>query len=369
MRRFILPITASLAVVLGAPFIGQLRAALQDAFPGQYTRIIAAAVFGSVAVALIVALVRIRRRRALRYGAVAAALVIGSSYAFLSRTGDPSVDAVERFHFVEYGLITFLFYRAWRPVGDASLLALPVMAALIVGICEEWLQWFVPSRVGELRDVVLNLWAIICGLLFSVAIDPPERLAPSLRHESWTRIKRFGALTLLAFGLFLTSVHLGYEIDDPKTGSFRSTYSRDELTALARERTATWRANPPLTWSRLSREDQYLTEGVTHVRRRNTCWSEEKFRCAWHENLILEEYFAPVLDTPTYISATGLRWAPEQRADAERRLGGDDAAYLSEADEVPIFTWPKPSFWLVLSIPMVLLLWPDTALRRARDTA
>ena len=42
---------------------------------------------------------------------------------------------------------------------------------------------------------------------------------------------------------------------------------------------------------------------------------------AWRENLILERYFAPVLDTPTYASPQANRWPPEQRADLERRAG------------------------------------------------
>ena len=40
---------------------------------------------------------------------------------------------------------------------------------------------------------------------------------------------------------------------------------------------------------------------------------------AWRENLILERYFAPVLDTPTYASPHGNRWPPEQRADLANR--------------------------------------------------
>jgi hypothetical protein len=39
----------------------------------------------------------------------------------------------------------------------------------------------------------------------------------------------------------------------------------------------------------------------------------------WHENLILEKYFAPVLDFPTYSTGAGAKWPAEQRANAERR--------------------------------------------------
>jgi VanZ family protein len=356
VTRFALPVLASASLILAAPFIGQLRAALQSAFPGEYTRIVAAIVSALVAAALVAALVRIRHRRALRYGCVAAALVLGIGYATASRTGDPTVDVVERFHFVEYGLVTFLFYRAWRPVGDASLLILPVLAGLLVGTCEEWLQWYVPARVGEMRDVFLNLWAIICGLLFSVALDPPERFTQTLRPRSWRRVRRLAAVVLLVFATFFEFVHLGYEIRDPEVGAFRSTYTRDDLDALARDRAARWQSHPPLTWSRLSREDQYFSEGIVHVRTRNRCWTENKLACASRENAILERYFAPVIDTPSFVSATGHRWPPEQRLDAKERAGPDTAEVASVQEGPPIYVWPKTVFWIAVAAVIGCLL-------------
>ena len=303
------------------------------------------------------AIFTIRDRRRFRYGCIAAALTLGTSYALVSRTGDPNVDMVERFHFVEYGLIALLFYAAWLPVGDGSLLLLPVLAALLVGIGEEWLQWFIPARVGEMRDVVLNLWAIGCGLLFGLALKPPSRLSLALPPPSRRRVKRFAAVVVIAFALFLQSVHVGFQIDDPSRGSFRSIHRGDELLALAGERAARWRHDPPLTWRRLSREDQYLTEGVSHVRRRNLCWDTGDLTCAWHENLILEGYFAPVLDTPTYISKDPHRWPEAQRADLQQRVGVSTVQYLSEADDPPIWPWPKPVFWAAVAVAVLALLW------------
>jgi hypothetical protein len=356
VTRFALPVLASASLVLAAPFIGQLRAVLQSAFLGEYTRIVAAIIFALVAIAVVAALVRIKKRRALRYGCIVAALVIGIGYSLVSRTGDPTVDVVERFHFIEYGLVTFLFYRASRPVGDASLLILPVLAALLVGTCEEWLQWFVPARVGEMRDVFLNLWAISCGLLFSVALDPPERFTRSLRPTSWRRVRRLVAVVLLVFATFFESVHLGYEIRDPEVGSFRSTYRRDDLDALAKDRAVQWKSNPPLTWSRLSREDQYFSEGIVHVRARNRCWSENKLACASRENAILERYFAPVLDAPSFVSAVGHRWPPEQRLDAKQRGGSDTAQVPSVREGAPVYVWPKAVFWIAVAAVIGLLL-------------
>ena len=62
-----------------------------------------------------------------------------------------------------------------EPLEDSAILVLPVCAALIVGTADEWLQWFIPNRVGEIADVLLNGVAIGCGLLFSLGADPPAR--------------------------------------------------------------------------------------------------------------------------------------------------------------------------------------------------
>src|SRR5688572_28021633 len=74
----------------------------------------------------------------------------------------------ERFHLTEYAVITVLFYRVWRPQGDATTFVLPDVAGLVSGVADEWFQWFIPSRAGELRDVVLNGIGIVSGLLFAV---------------------------------------------------------------------------------------------------------------------------------------------------------------------------------------------------------
>ena len=126
--------------------------------------------------AILIAFVRIRERRAQRFALLLIALVFGGSYMWWTATPYPEVNAVERVHFVEYGLIAFLFYRAGLPrrslgeggrsAGDPSIVILPMLAAFTVGTFDEWLQWFIPFRVGEAHDVFINLAAIVCGLLF-----------------------------------------------------------------------------------------------------------------------------------------------------------------------------------------------------------
>jgi hypothetical protein len=346
LLRLTLAVAVSIAVILSS------------AFPGQYGTVVSAVVALAIGAALLGALFRIRDRRALRYGAIVAALLLGTSYALWNAQGIPEVDAVERVHFVEYGLITLLFYRVWRPRGDASMFVLPILAGLAVGTLEEWLQWFIPGRVGDMRDVFLNGAAIVCGLLFSVGVDPPDAGAFALRPASLRRIGVVAAVVTFLFASFVYSVHLGVETSDPDTGRFRSRYDATTLLSISQDRLALWKDHAPIErpHSR-SREDQYMSEGLLHVQERNRRWDAGDMRAAWAENLILEKYFAPVLDTPSYISKTGHRWPAEQRAAAEPRgsaAASGAGSYESRADVAEgrhfIRTWSPIAFWVIVSI-------------------
>jgi VanZ family protein len=334
------------AVVLSAPFMGQIRAILRSAFPGRFAVVVAGSVGAAIVVAVAFALGRVKDRRAARYAAILGAVATGAMYSFATASGVPDVDAVERVHFVEYGLISLLFYRAWRAAADLSIVALPIASGLVVGTLEEWLQWFIPNRVGEARDVLLNLVAIGCGLAFSIGLEAPARFSWRLRRGSATAIGLWSGAAALVFALFLNAVHLGYEIRDPDTPRFKSRYTSEGLAAEARARTERWRTVPPATLVRLSREDQYMDEGLWHIRRRNESWQANDFAAAWGENRILEKFFAPVLDTPSYAAQGVSRWPPAQREDAEKRRPAENTEYVSHAEPYPLFPWPRGAFWL-----------------------
>jgi hypothetical protein len=353
---FVIATLVAVALILAAPFIGEIRRAILARFPGQFVNIITGVVVLAVGTALLIALARIREQRAWRFSAVALSVAAGVAYSVLLRSGDPQVDAVERFHFVEYGLVTLLFYRAWRPAGDLSALILPMLAGLLVGTFEEWFQWFIPARVGDVWDIFLNGVAISCGLLFSVALEPPVGFVPRLTAAGLRRIGAFSAVLLIVFAAFFQSVHLGYLIAGDRW-RFRSCFTAAALDQASAERTSRWRNTVVERPKRLSAEDQYATEGLWHIQRRNLAWQAGDVTSAWYENLILERYFAPVLDTPSYVSRTGHRWGPEHRSDAEHRFAAapPTTAYESQAQPAAIHTWPKSAYWpIVLALALLL---------------
>lgn len=342
-RRLGVAVAVSALVLAIAPVIGQLRGAVQAAFPDYYRALVVTVVLAMVAGAILFAAVRIRTRRRLRYGAIGLAVVLGTVYATAMATGNASVDAIERFHFVEYGILTLLFHRAFADAGTRSSLLLPALAVFIVGTLDEGIQWFVPARVGEWRDVLLNSVAIVCGLLFSLGVTWPEgprSTTIAAAGAERRRVMLAGALAAIVFGLFFYTIHIGHEVRDPDIGTFRSRFTAEELREHAADRNRRWQIQPPLVLRRYSREDQYLAEALWHIQRRNEMDGPGGIWANWKENLILEKYFAPVLDRPTYATPGGARWPAEQRANAEAAAAGmASRPFVSDAEPLPIYTW------------------------------
>ncbi len=347
--RLAVAVSASAAVVLASPFVGAIRGAIQSAFPGSYRTLVLTVVLAAVTGAFFVAAARIRERRTSRYGLLVAAALVGLSYAQATRSGNAEVDAVEYFHFVEYGLLTLLYDRVWRHRRDLTRVAMPLLAGLLVATFDEALQWFVPFRVGELRDLLLNGVALVCGLLFALALWPPGRVSLSMDTASRVALARMMLVTVAAAAIFFHVVHLGHQVAVAPASTFMSRFSEGELAALANDRAVRWGGVPPVE-RRLSREDHYLSEGRWHIQERNEAVTAGDIRTAWHEERILEIFFAPVL-----AAYPGDRWPAEQRADAERRAGGGPAAFTSQAHAHPIYAWTPAAFWVVVGAALAAL--------------
>lgn len=364
--RLLIACLVSAAVVLVAPFMGRIQAFLRSSLSTEaYVLLLGVAVGGSIVGAILYAFLRIRERRLVRSLIMAGACATGLIYTTLMSTGDPTIDAVERVHFVTYGLVAVLFYRVWRQAGDPSTLILPILCGLAVGTLDEWLQWFIPYRVGEMHDVLLNFTALVCGTMFALALQPPPAFTLRPRPDTWQRLGSVAAVVLLIFGGFVGVVHLGHELHVPELGRFLSRHTTAELDSAQQDRNARWAVAPPIGISRLSREDQYLDEALWHVRERNRLWDAGDATGAWHENLILERFFVPILDRPTYVSKDGTRWPPEHRAEAQSRATAR-ADYVSQAAPYPILLWNKSAYWMGLLVIAVLCAAP--ALRRASRT-
>ena len=227
MRRYLLPVSVSLFFIAWSPFIGPLRDVIKRALGDAFTPVIGLGVGLTVLAAVGWGARHVRERRLQRVGVMSLAVLLFVGYAAVMRTGVPDVDAVERIHFVEYGLVATLFYRAMAGMPLRLVAPLTLLIGVLVGIGEEWLQWLVPTRVGDVRDVFLNLYALGCGLLFAVGLYPPQTPAGAPAGLAWRGMLRLAGVVVLSFAGFLHCAHLGYELTDPAIGRFRSFFTFD----------------------------------------------------------------------------------------------------------------------------------------------
>ena len=258
----------------------------------------------------------------------------------------------EAIHVAEYGFLGFLVYRALvHRIHDYSIYFVATLIVGIVGIMDEYIQWVVPSRVFDLRDIRTNF---IAGALAQVAIAKglrPTVVASPPSRTSLRRLCRLLAVTLVVLGLsfvntpervgwyatripfmsFLldsktTMVDYGYRYLDPEIGIFQSRFSREQLEQLDRQRGV---EVAPILDRYIGGEgydafqniysvprDAYVHEAGVHLFRRNRylerARTEEDKRAghstvALRENQILEKYF------PTTMQHSKHRWAPEIR--------------------------------------------------------
>jgi VanZ family protein len=70
-------------------------------------------------------------------------------------------------HFVAYGVMGILFYRAYRTLRIKNrrqiLILLSIVSASLYGISDEIHQHFIPYRNADLLDVMADILGAICG--------------------------------------------------------------------------------------------------------------------------------------------------------------------------------------------------------------
>ena len=67
----------------------------------------------------------------------------------------------EAVHFLEYGVLGVLLYRVFEDrVPDPTVYVAATLTGLLVGTVDEIIQWLVPGRFWDFRDIVLNGGAV-----------------------------------------------------------------------------------------------------------------------------------------------------------------------------------------------------------------
>lgn len=251
----------------------------------------------------------------------------------------------EAFHFLEYGLLGFLLYQALRHhIRDKGIYLIAVLIGALVGIFDEALQWIIPRRVWDFRDLGFNALSVV---LFQIAIwqgIKPKLRDSRIQSKSIKTISILSITYLLLLGLcfsntpdrvqsytqllpFLSFLQKEEPMSefkckhrDPEIGIFFSRMSLEKMAKTDRNRAEEY-GRILEEWASKKYADfltffpayarPFLHEMRVHVFRRDRMFglaqqaetqkARRKFLfIAYKENLILEKYFGSTLRESPY---------------------------------------------------------------------
>ncbi len=78
----------------------------------------------------------------------------------------------EQFHFIEYGILSALIYVALtHDINNKSIYFLSAIIVFVFGTIDEVIQWVLPNRCFDIRDLVMNgIAGILAQLLIAMVI-------------------------------------------------------------------------------------------------------------------------------------------------------------------------------------------------------
>ncbi len=313
--------------------------------------------------------------------------------------------AEEAMHLPQYGVLSLLLYRAFsRRYGDRGAYVCSALAGAFLGIFDEVIQWAVPLRFFEFRDIRINVLsvlliqaALVGGLATGVRAVPAgirsARMAWSL--AVLVLLLLFGCFSnttsvwrplqaqwpnLFVFGEAM--VHYGHRIRDPEAGRFKSRLTAKQLRESDRTRAEEageilrrfggddvyelflGRYGPeqdPFLYEmrvRLFRRDRYWTRA--QEKRHRPAKEKEFLAIAFTEQQLLENWF------PNSLRAAGRDWSPEQRARAAAVAGGEHRESQVSRELLTGLTQPQAQMILVALLVVVALAGAYDSGRRRR---
>jgi hypothetical protein len=305
----------------------------------------------------------------------------------------------EAVHFLQYGLLGILTYRALaHRFHDVSIYFAAAIIGGIIGMLDEIIQWLMPGRYWGLRDVWMNF---VAGSLVQIGIA--KGLTPSIIRGLPSRrnlqvLCRLGmaAVVVLGFSVLNTPELIGWYADripylgflksnesvmteygylyiDPDIGRFRSRLSPSELRQS--DRTRAKEAAEILDRYKTRDEyreflkiytpvtDPFVHEARVHLFSRDHHFRESKYyeenqeaysqhlTTAFRENQIMETYFRNTLHHSAYV------WSAEKLALAKKHLMHDKEykSWVSRNLITRVSEGQLGSFFVLLIIGLELL--------------
>lgn len=236
LKRFLPPAAWSLLIFVTIPWGRDIVYGLRDLINAgfhtdkgyQYVGDLAA--LGVIAVLIRAGWRLFQLRRELGASRFAGLAAISCIYLYFLSTMTVST---EKIHFLEYGYLAFLLFRAWEPVlSTRAIWAVSFFSGLLVGTIDETIQHYHPDRSGEFDDVLWNGLAVLLPLGM-ISLFAEGRLTGLLPGER--RILRMTAVAgVAAIGAFsITTQDFGIVIEKPGEYRFFTRFKSPEELSIA----------------------------------------------------------------------------------------------------------------------------------------
>lgn len=253
----------------------------------------------------------------------------------------------EAIHFLMYGLLSYFLFKALSyRIHDWTVYLTAVFFVLFIGTTDEFLQWMMPQRFWDFKDVGLNMLA---GGIFLLGVWKginPTVISKPVKKISVGMLAGIITANLIFMGLCLSNTpnfvnryttaistlswlqneevmsDYGYIHKDPEIGTFYSRLTLEELREIDLINGESYAKNLPQDInSKAARKElvetykpythPFLYEFLIHLFRRNTSLDKledtnvpfEKIRrsnIAFRENLLVEKYFSNTLKHSMY---------------------------------------------------------------------
>jgi len=297
----------------------------------------------------------------------------------------------ESIHFIEYGLLGVSLYIALSfSTRDRTIYFAAFFIGCLVGFFDEFLQWLMPQRYIDIRDVGIN--ALASGLI-QVGIwkgISPVLIGERIRARTLRRACVLAAACVVCLGLMLAAsprrverlikavpalsflrnqeivFEFKYRYRDPETGTFHSRITKREIARTDRTKAAeyvpilrAWEDRDYIEFLTVYPRLLYpfLQEFKAHVLRRDKMldrWRTETARdekdkaivAAWKENKLLEKYF------PKTLLASGYGWDEATRRKVESKAGRVSFAYISLVAFTPHDYLNENISWVLLGLAL-----------------
>ena len=179
-------------------------------------------------------------------------------YLFYSPTQKHPEEAI---HFVEYGLLSYFVFRALSArIHDKTIYVTALLIVAFVGTLDEFIQWLMPARYWDYRDVGINALASVIFMLAAWRAVRPRIISGPVKKESLKLLALALTLSLIFLGLCLsntpdmvkryvsvspglewlldeeTMTEFGHKHRDPEAGVFISRMTMEEIRSIDLEK-------------------------------------------------------------------------------------------------------------------------------------